>query len=496
MKQSSAEKLYRGIGEIRPEIIEEAERSIKPKGRMILLKRLGTAAACLAVTAAMLFTVNAAFPAFAEELPLIGGIFHQINNYGGRNLGAANVRRTGDTVQKLAQPVTGSTQEVPAVNPGEMPLTVSVKEAHFDGWFLYAGLELDTEQDTYFLADVSECGVTINGETDLPGLATDVTNYAWRKVESGKYVKQDIFLLPEKYRDEDHLEVTLSYGGLNSSENERVSSSAFSLAFQVERTEVAARSIRENALEIDGIKLESATALPTGSVFVLTFPADCENAAGGVRREDGSRLWNGVMAAAPEKTEDGRTRVIFASGSISEDDTRKVVVTAYRERNSRTPDAVFLVDFQTGAVTQGSNADVVILPDLHYASGREAVKALSSGYLVTYFSYSGGGESAKMMVATPNEEYQELRVELWQGEQRLVTFYSTEDNGGALGFFPHYFYRDTEPEDLETDLHVYNLAVSGLALDQTRDMTVKLYDSSSEELLHQEDLSLTDQPVM
>lgn len=112
------EETYRILGAQR-----EASKSRRP--RRAIIASLSAVAACFA----LLIGTNAAFPAFAEELPLIGGIFAQFNGKTGKDLPPSVTQKVIEKAVKVE----------PTTEPGvaaNSPLKIELTEASCDGMSL------------------------------------------------------------------------------------------------------------------------------------------------------------------------------------------------------------------------------------------------------------------------------------------------------------------------------------------------------------------------
>ncbi len=140
MEKPESEKLYRGISHISDTIIEAAGTTVAPKRAGILwLRRAGSLAAAFVAAVALLFAVNAAFPAFAEELPLVGGLFRYLNQ------DAKETDFNAPNLSMIAEHMAPVEDAETATLEGGMRFTV--KEAYYDGMTLYCAAELVTALD-------------------------------------------------------------------------------------------------------------------------------------------------------------------------------------------------------------------------------------------------------------------------------------------------------------------------------------------------------------
>ena len=120
--------------------LPQAQAPVRPARRP--LRVLGRLGAGLAACAVLLCGVNAAAPALAEELPLVGGAFAWAN----RNL---NVRMRSEQLDDYARDI-----DAPAVADPAAPYAVSLSQAYFDGEWLRLSVVLEAGDNS--LADFDE----------------------------------------------------------------------------------------------------------------------------------------------------------------------------------------------------------------------------------------------------------------------------------------------------------------------------------------------------
>ena len=118
-------RLFEGITYIDQELIEAAQGPAqKRRGNIIWLRKAGALAASFMFAAAVLLFVNAAFPAFAESLPVIGQVFRQLNSLG------SNAPSYEGMVQSIGE--SGENSQYIA----------TVTEAYCDGEYIFFAMRL------------------------------------------------------------------------------------------------------------------------------------------------------------------------------------------------------------------------------------------------------------------------------------------------------------------------------------------------------------------
>lgn len=166
MNRIDIERLFMGITNISEDILEEAENFRPKKENVLWLHRLaktaGGVAAALAVITAALFSINAFFPAFAEELPLIGHLFRMYNREHKVSVGTYVGTYSG--VSQIDSEALGTN--------GELLLTA--KEAYSDGRYVHLSFTLETPEEyrSAYSWICTEMEVTVNGvSTETNGFA-------------------------------------------------------------------------------------------------------------------------------------------------------------------------------------------------------------------------------------------------------------------------------------------------------------------------------------
>lgn len=225
MSKWDSTKLYNGISYIRPELIEEADfPPQKEYHSVIWMKWCGRVAASFVATVALLCSVNAVFPAFAEELPLIGGIFAQFNDRTGKDV-PENVNQA---VIDRAEPVEVS--QAPTTN-ADSSVNISVQEASCDGLVLNLAFsmtctddDLNSSLSTTFAQDTiapdanAPFIVTANG-IELESAMGNVPFFNRSEESTEIYTAVCSYYLPEELREAGKLKIVCSIPSLYVSTN-------------------------------------------------------------------------------------------------------------------------------------------------------------------------------------------------------------------------------------------------------------------------------------
>lgn len=452
----------------------------------------------LAAAFMLLLGINGLNPALAESLPLVGGIFQQINN----TQGWVNLTETQLDVQRYAQPVENVEAQVPANGLLEKPMTVTVREAYFDGEFLYAGLELelDCRESELLTNQVPGYNILINGEEQLGynekgGRGRDAEGFVmmshdgWQRMENGQYLSQLAFRVPEQYRALEQVQVTLQYVGIYHQgdwTNQVLNSTPFKLDFTAEKNDAQVKRI-EGGAERNGVKLVSAVASPAGTVFTLDIPSEYVNPSGGAIFEDGCAV-GALGDASPQTTEEGLTRVTRVFGGLREEETRKIVYSVFDKNGTDEYVAVFLLDFEAGTAELGTEEDIKQFTPAAYYCEEKEIQSFPGDHKISLASHKEAGNYLLLFVETKDQHPRKVQVEVWQEDVLLGSRVEEQDKR----FYEGYQYVNAEGNTVKTETNRYMFGLIGMeVLDSAKPVTVKLYDVDSNELMMEETITLT-----
>ena len=476
-------------------------------------------AASVAIAFGTLLGLNSLNPAVAEQLPLVGSIFRTVNSnvYGSesQNFREALVRLSERAVELPEEE--GTVQTVPAGGVFEKPVTARMREAYYDGEYVFVGFRFDLGGSYDHVWDLKGPGydVLINGESQIPHLEDgqidyprswgdgycDLNSSNWTPAGQGEYVMQRAFRVPDRFRDQEELDLTIGFSGISAYGIGPVNSSPFQFDLTVKKQEVPRREIDCQGVEMGGVRLVSATASETALCVVAEYPAELyQNPGADVSSfEDG--LWIGSLGGYTLE-ENGVARCVSVCAGLREDETRRVVWSLFDKNGSGQHEAVFLLDFQNGTAELGSGEDVKSPPVYDYACGVEAVKDLAPGeYGVERLHLSQSKPTLSIMTG---DKKRALRAEFWQEGERVYTAYTGEyaSWNEKLRYWEYYNLTTgsscDDPEDDGTRFQgsehsSYLILIPDLyvALDPTRPVTVKAYDKNSGEQLLSEEVLMT-----
>lgn len=475
-----------------------------PKKKHIGRRRFGFSVGAVAAVMVLLMGTNMAFPAFAESLPFIGGVFKTFN----RGIVSENLREAQDSLNNYAMPAGENTVQVPAGGIGQKPLTVSVDQVYYDGVYVYAGLVMELEgcSDIVYSNNWGDyyC-VYLDGEPQIhwdentreyvtaKGFIETIANDWWQKVESGKYISQRGFRVPEKYQGLDRLNVTLCSQGIDDGVDGwtgHVNNTPFQLSFTVEKNDAVVRKIQE-PMEINGITFLSAEAGPAGSTFTFEVSGKYNNPASVIRFDDGRNLGFAGAGKTAELADGGKRQTWFMGG-VRPEETRKVVLGLMDKNDTKEWIAVFVLDFQAGTVEAGTPEDIQEPPYACYVCGTQAVENLTDGLLLASFSYS---EEKNSLILFTRSGYRDLTVELWQDGRQVGNTvsgndpYSWEQNPSYREYVLQADGTWTENRLEDLPLNQYWIDFENMrSFDPGRPASVRVVDRDTNEVLLEQDM--------
>ena len=464
----------------------------KPR-RHPALRRMGVAAGAMAAVMVLLVGTNLAFPAFAEGLPLVGSIFQYVNDKG--RLPAENLNAARSSISAYAVDVSqkqGSTVTVPGENPFERTVTAQLKEVYYDGGFVFAGIEFQLKTDAELLR--AHCDVFFNGvlqEENTDGFF-DCSDRYLTKLSSGRYVTQKAFRMPDALQGADSLQVDLRFGGIYEYGGTFTinNPAGFTLSFDAQKQEVPTKVISCDGVEMNGVRLVSATANPVVTYLHVEYPETYVNPACWAIFDDGIDI--GHFGVGKPLSEDGTMHDMAAYAGLREDETRSVVWRLFDKNRSGKAEAIFVIDFANGTVRLGSEEDLKEPPVGDYACGVEAIRNLQDGYIVEkYQAYQG---KPMLYLASGSGKREDLWIEIWQDGVQIDCTDVPRNATGWSDNYPYWEYGedrdipDTDERDPSTGHTVCMIILhNGYAgLDLAHPLTVKAYNAARELVLDQE----------
>lgn len=489
-----------------PEIVDEKLQALyrelpenvpvgKKRGMKKAVKRLLTAASAVAAAFLILLFGAAVNPALAENIPFIGNLFTNIAS----REGWKNSKQTLLSLEKYAQPLEDATMEVPAAGEDETPLTLSAEEYYYDGTFLHIGLSAQinsTAQHLYFRTFSGGYNILINGEElghfeKGKGVVYEETSFELdrcylAKIDSGRYIGKRGQVLPERFRNQKELSVTLRFSGLyglGAAHAVTRNSSPIELNFTVRKSDVPVLTFDGGGVEMGGVVLGSGVATPGGMLLTIDRPDSYRRPICGVTFEGGGVIGSVGYVDHIPNVGNGLVHRTLISGGYAEDEKRRLLVSVFDENGTGDYVAVFLIDPRTGKVEFGNADDIVHLTSrIYYCPAKEMVLSKDQHKIETA-SYKNGGNELLLYIATKDRLPQEdMIVEVWQGG---VFMGSRVSEGTAnMDYFARSFSYDEETGQkfhYETIRCRYTFSVLGMEdLDSDFPMTVKIYGADGD----------------
>lgn len=358
MQKIDSIRLFEGISHIDPAFVEEANAPLeRNRSNIIRLKKAGALAASFLFAAAILLSINAAFPAFAERLPLIGEVFRQLNSLGSN-----------------APSYEGMVQNV-GVSAENGQYSVTVTEAYCDGEYIFFALRLrakdagllkmETLQTEGTVDGAPGWNVALNGESGGLVYTLPVFTRKGESFDSGP-IK---VALPEGMDSPVHVEVTIGSlsgrtEGTGGGVRQIVSDEPVRLGFDLAaNTSYNRREAALNA-ETDGLELLGWSCSPSRLSVTLAYPYfDTAGVWASARTGDGLELGEDMR----EWGDFGDGRYGFGDTAVQEcsfvgppDGAGTVVVTVYKDGPLERTDGAavfgeFTIDLESGDVSVTAN---------------------------------------------------------------------------------------------------------------------------------------------
>lgn len=413
-------------------------RVFKKLRRSIVVGSL-SAAACVLI----LFSVNLAFPAFAESIPVIGSIFRYINESARANWpGIGDYERIPDYLQSIDD--ASATDEREAYG-------VTIKEAYSDGRFIHASAELYSETDP------NDENIEWYYDIYINGVKIDMWSNEyrpWTSVGENRYVNTDLSIyMPEEYQADGEIYVEYHLFMLDISNRTIIDEKTgevsppeelerFEVSFTVETDESDTVQI-EGPVEQNGIIFRKFYSTPAGAEVSLDTPpmyvSEAHYAHVYAFRRNGEQLSSpGSSSANSEYSEDLVNLTTVISGLKRED--TEIVISLMEDMNGTiTVVAEFLLNLENGTAmpsTEYQDPQSGLYWDSEvpfskkrlspsYAATDEAISSFSGEYMVEFITDADYTWGIYLNVLTKND-YRDITAELFdEGGHRIA--------GGASG---------------------------------------------------------------
>ncbi len=301
----------------------------------------GAAAACL-VCAFALFTL---VPSAADAIPGLGRLFHAANQGIGTVYNEQNLEWIQAHMQNVADCVS-TTQK------GD--LSFAVKEAYYDGKYLYCVAQIETSLDPNSQDVCWSYRMKIDGKN----VDFDYTNLSkpWAKIGENTYVNDGVsFPVPMEYRSEKPGDIQVEYQAEvynlidMAQEGEQLHTKFLgraTAAFTAPYDPDGIIEIKTEA-EDNGVRLLSFTASPAGTELILDVPGDCWSA--GVEAESAGGIAMNHSSEFDSAFSEERRTLIVSGESVPYGEKSVTVSVAGDDRTT----ARFQVDLENKTVTVG-----------------------------------------------------------------------------------------------------------------------------------------------
>lgn len=504
------EAVNRRLRQVYAELPDEVPTK-KKAGKVVrgLFGTLGSVAAAFLI----LFGFNAVNPVMAESIPLVGGIFRQINATGG---GALSYVHMDVNLDDYATPMGDATATVEKGWLFGQDVTATLKSVSFDGAFLHAAFEYELSGsvpknffaytrvkingEEFFTGDMSMSGT--DGGLVLTGQNDAVPD------GSGKLVGDIGFYLPDKFQTGEPLDVVLTLHDF-CADGFSVNRGELEFSFTAEPN-LTATKIASGSVEQDGCVFVSAQSAPGGTAVTVEYPEKYHNPAPVFTYLDGTSA--GWATNSREELGNGMVRTTLLCDAPSSDasstdapstdassggDTTKAVFHLFDKNGSDMPICEFTVDFATGTAEatqlwkdpesifylnpKGGGAyllrsiyDDIPDPDLEYF-------VESIGQYAGDDGYTSVGSSMELTTRS-KEGYRELKVEIYRNGELAASAVSEQ-----AYFMPAYSADGSENKE---NGNRYAITFPGLLMDYQETITVKVLDNQSGELINEQELQL------
>lgn len=353
-------RLFEGITCIDPVFVEEAALPLgQGCPRDIRLKKACALAAAFAFAVAVLFSVNAAFPAFAESLPLIGEVFKQLNSLG------SNAPSYEGMIENVGESAENTQYKA------------TVTEAYCDGEYVFFAMRLQPKDakllkmESLFTEESAGgsgapgWNIAVNG--DSGGITCDTPVF----VRKGSCFESSPvrIALPEGLGSRAPILIEVAIGGLygrteeaidNRDGVQAVSTEPLYLSFELAANTSYSRQGMVRGIETDGLELLEWSCSPSKLSVTIAYPY-FQTSGVGARAYTGGGIDLGEDLR--ESGDFGDGRYSFGDTAIQEcsftgppDGTSEVVFIFYKEQSGKQAAGAsvfgeFTIDLETGSVT-------------------------------------------------------------------------------------------------------------------------------------------------
>ncbi len=490
-----------------------------------------TTASALAACFLMIFGVNAAFPAFAEGLPVVGQMFQSLNG----NSHAASLKM-GKSV--LGVNVADSLTKPIDVSQTSGDYTLTVQNAFCDGETMTIALDMTgpaevLEQIEYTVVD--SILLSVNGEKAdfLSGSGESNRNDLFFSPNGkGKLAGAFVCRLPAPAENGEVLNVGLAMNGFSGKDRKAsdyadnpifMDGADFDISFTVEADTTHNRDF-ECPVEDNGVKLLAVHATPVRTQLKVTLPVELANRTDAPITEwepalylpEGVRVTHNWRQTFPEgyDYEMKEEQTVDMTFDGLPEGTETAVLRIYEDTCQKTPDSPravyceFTVDLKNGsaAVTQTYLEDGPLALDspfdYEYLFTERSEVTMVNGFSLNGVFFDNKSSQFQLTIQQEPAPYRELKVKIENAAGETVAEMISSDSPIANSSLYSYYLDPasefweifhSNPENNWGDNYTYNIVgVSEYHPACGEVLTVKVTDNQSGEELLTDTVGMTE----
>lgn len=433
----------------------------KRRGLRATLASVGAMAACIVA----LLTINAAFPAFAESIPGLGGLFRAINEHNRPyTFNGENVSRVEERMAPVSEVKTAT---------GEGGLSFAVQEAYYDGKYLYCAAQIETALDPNAEKTEWEYQIYINGVK----LDFDYRPFGreWVKTGENTYANDEMSTqIPEEFRPETPGDIQVKYEVTFYDHSHTLPPDDPNEPDVVEIVpEVLASATAEftakydpgetiefeSTAEQNGVKLLSFSTSPSSTEVVMDVPHEVSGYVEGTYANivlfcmDGKQINLNSGSGADSDLTPGQSSKMGNSGEGVPRGEKKVVAMLMYAKDKEWMGegevaAEFTIDLEEktaapselwkdpdGSLYWNAEADLTAEPIFtSYRAPDSALEELKNGYRVEFLCHMDGYPSPLLNLVT-DQDFRELHVEMLDEEGVVWASCDTMQTQELSGYF-------------------------------------------------------------
>ena len=476
------------------------------KSRRAWIVSVASLAACFA----LLFGTNAAFPAFAESLPVVGRVFQSIND-SFRTHNSMGKKPAGTYVGTYeVQEITASTASFE--NNG---YRLSVNQAYSDGSLVTFSMTLETPPDaldryeSIFYPDIS---AAINGK------AAEITSGTGFYPENDSFTGTMVLALPQTAENGTPLDISVSVPNIRGKDKTAKDDyiplgASFSLEFQVNVDTAHNKSFTLESGEDNGAKILGVESTPATTKITAWKPywGFIEGTASvgfpALYLEDGTQI--AFNAEGSDEigydpwAEEPREAPLLFDGVPA--DTETVVFRFYKDYGYTDVLAEFTIDLTDGSAVPTKTYEEGGALDIDSPYNYSSVFSKYEGdapqwtndFALKFLEYSTDRSQFMMHIATTGD-YQELKVEAYNAGGSLIGV--TVSQYGTLYENENWYWDEESPfwGDQFGGLHTYQLYLTpedGFLPAWKEAVTVKITDNSTGEEILTKTMTLSERAI-